>query len=993
MKPQNTTLSFKDAKSDKVYNASLEKSGKLFIVNFAYGKRDGNLKEGTKTPTPVTYEKALAIYEKLVKSKTDKGYQAATTNASSTKEAPKKPTKNPAKKAAKQTAKKKAKKPATKANEKARDTDALLTKLKALIKSQKSPVALLNSLNETERNNLRPTVIELLKKKNSNLRKLSLVDKQIFYSFVEEFHKELLADSWFLGRLAEFDVMKDLIDHYRPAWLEKHMRVCYLDKMYYFKKGYMKTPFQLTESARYKMEYFINQGYSCKDEKDPCAFLYKYKETLEEHIWLLFSRASEIHRSGEIWIDLFQKLIDNKKITRKKLMGTIQNFKHTDIKGKGLYGNQYEVANWVYQLLKALKPTTAELLVMQDTLIENLSLKKAATVRKFSIDFLEEIVSTKGFDVTSCIQQIAANMESINIPLSRKLIKLSSAILKQFPKQKEALAAALANGNKNANKKVRDAVATFFENELQQEVTTVKQKPKVKPKGSLSDEQIEKVSSLLLSIDDASTKVALSILENQPFPVELMTEIFLLYHTTPDDAIKKIAEGLIKEHGSQDLQKRRHSFKSLGTPAELESANENTIKKNIKKLVTGNELDGVKLAKALYKKYGVGANYLLYETDEADQKEMLQTFIKGTVLKINGLALPTFPGVTYEFPELTEIDISDNNIKSIPAKIKTFKNLKVLNLAKNGIENIHKNITQLDRLEEFYINKNHYYHPLPEFFFDLVSLKKLDISGTSINSDSPIQGFQKLTNLIAFRMENESRTYEPIYDDFPNITIKITGNPLNMDPLSLAKTAFKQGNKSANGFLMDNGGAEDRLSVLKSLYDQKTKTMNLENLEAKGTPEEIKDFEIKHLLAKKSYTGLRMLEAFPKHFAKLETLDLTDVERKKSPDFSLYKNLKTLILKDCDLVELVNLKSLKNLEELSLYSNDLAKFPEEIFEFSNLKELELFLCTHYEVKPTLKTYDGLKNLKKLVYLSISNDAITEEEIQKLLPKKCTLSKY
>jgi len=69
-----TTLYFKDSKSDKVYKASLEKEGDFYIVNFAYGKRDGNLKEGTKTKVPVTYEKALLIYDKLVKSKTDKGY-------------------------------------------------------------------------------------------------------------------------------------------------------------------------------------------------------------------------------------------------------------------------------------------------------------------------------------------------------------------------------------------------------------------------------------------------------------------------------------------------------------------------------------------------------------------------------------------------------------------------------------------------------------------------------------------------------------------------------------------------------------------------------------------------------------------------------------------------------------------------------------------------------------------------------------------------------
>jgi len=72
MKATSTTLYFKDTKSDKQYNASLEKFGRLFVVNFAYGKRGGNLKEGTKTHTPVAYDQAKIIYDKLVKSKTDK---------------------------------------------------------------------------------------------------------------------------------------------------------------------------------------------------------------------------------------------------------------------------------------------------------------------------------------------------------------------------------------------------------------------------------------------------------------------------------------------------------------------------------------------------------------------------------------------------------------------------------------------------------------------------------------------------------------------------------------------------------------------------------------------------------------------------------------------------------------------------------------------------------------------------------------------------------
>jgi bifunctional non-homologous end joining protein LigD len=75
MTSEHITLYFKQGSSDKVYNASLEEvEDNRFVVNFAYGRRGATLKTGTKTNTPVDYDSAKKIYDKLVKSKTSKGY-------------------------------------------------------------------------------------------------------------------------------------------------------------------------------------------------------------------------------------------------------------------------------------------------------------------------------------------------------------------------------------------------------------------------------------------------------------------------------------------------------------------------------------------------------------------------------------------------------------------------------------------------------------------------------------------------------------------------------------------------------------------------------------------------------------------------------------------------------------------------------------------------------------------------------------------------------
>ncbi len=68
------TLYYQRNGSDKIYQANIEAEDNGYIVSFAYGRRGASLRTGRKTPAPVTLEEAEAIFAKLVKSKTAKGY-------------------------------------------------------------------------------------------------------------------------------------------------------------------------------------------------------------------------------------------------------------------------------------------------------------------------------------------------------------------------------------------------------------------------------------------------------------------------------------------------------------------------------------------------------------------------------------------------------------------------------------------------------------------------------------------------------------------------------------------------------------------------------------------------------------------------------------------------------------------------------------------------------------------------------------------------------
>ena len=73
---KKTTLHYQQGSSDKVYEVDLyEITPGSYVVNFRYGKRGANLKEGTKTTKAVTLVKAQQVFDKLVAEKTKKGYQ------------------------------------------------------------------------------------------------------------------------------------------------------------------------------------------------------------------------------------------------------------------------------------------------------------------------------------------------------------------------------------------------------------------------------------------------------------------------------------------------------------------------------------------------------------------------------------------------------------------------------------------------------------------------------------------------------------------------------------------------------------------------------------------------------------------------------------------------------------------------------------------------------------------------------------------------------
>jgi ATP-dependent DNA ligase len=71
---ESITLYYRDGRSDKVYQASIEAMEPGFVVNFAYGRRGSTMNTGTKTQSPVSFEEAQKVHSKLIREKLAKGY-------------------------------------------------------------------------------------------------------------------------------------------------------------------------------------------------------------------------------------------------------------------------------------------------------------------------------------------------------------------------------------------------------------------------------------------------------------------------------------------------------------------------------------------------------------------------------------------------------------------------------------------------------------------------------------------------------------------------------------------------------------------------------------------------------------------------------------------------------------------------------------------------------------------------------------------------------
>ena len=303
---------------------------------------------------------------------------------------------------------------------------------------------------------------------------------------------------------------------------------------------------------------------------------------------------------------------------------------------------------------------------------------------------------------------------------------------------------------------------------------------------------------------------------------------------------------------------------------------------------------------------------------------------KKTELDLSGNQLTSLPPEIASFTNLTELNLSGNQLTSLPPEIASLTNLTELNLSGNQLTSLPSEIITLKYLTLLDIVGNKF-TSLPSEIKELTNLRKISI-GNHLS-------LSKVMGEVDHHMED---IQELIFCSFP-LEIKELQNLTHLELYGVQFTSLPPEIKELKNltYLKLNG------NQLTSLPPEIKELKNLKGLDLSwnkltSLPSEIK--ELKNLTMLN--LGANKLTFFPsevKELKNLTTLILWGNQLTTVPsEIKELKNLTTLDIHDNRLTSITSeIKSLKNLNQLNLTWNKLISLPPEITEIGLDIKLEL----------------------------------------------------
>lgn len=499
-----------------------------------------------------------------------------------------------------------------------------------------------------------------------------------------------------------------------------------------------------------------------------------------------------------------------------------------------------------------------------------------------------------------------------------------------------------------------------------------------------SIEDIKHLSNLLLSKNNNNTQLAFELLEPYHVPLELLSEVFIIYKLEEEESLQRKAFQILRNYNLPQLSLLMNSNLQLGHRNGL-APTEQTIKKNIERYaaMSGGYLNGLQMGLAMYHKYQVGLKYLLDHLPAKARKKLLSSFIQGTTFKLNHCALTKIPVDLYDWKDLTAIDLSHNKINTIPKKIQGFQQLKTFNISHNNITKLTEELKNLPQLKVLDVSNNKF-KEFPSVLCELKQLEELNISRLNhllLGEHIPVPSeFSQLPNIQKLRLSDSYTGYSqglPVnYSNFPNFkqVQSLTGEALDLNPLELAKTAYHQ-NGGSEGLLYLFAHSKDE-KLLKQLiedqfYEPKHKRLDLKSTMLIKLPPILQHYNILDLNLRGCYLGIKHYPIGSKNpYSKWALLDQEGINQ-VFESLSTQRAIRVADLSRNRLQYLPNaLFNWSTLRSLDLSHNALEQLSEKV---TTLQQLELLDLQHNQLKTLPK---NLGQLQQLRWLDVSRNSLS-----------------
>ena len=474
---------------------------------------------------------------------------------------------------------------------------------------------------------------------------------------------------------------------------------------------------------------------------------------------------------------------------------------------------------------------------------------------------------------------------------------------------------------------------------------------------SFSKEEKENLSQLILSGDATNMKLAAQIIRYQGMPEDMLTEAFILIKMYSDGDDWEDAQAIIEQSNSDTLK----ALAGEKTYFVKEYYSEQQVSSQIRKYSIKANLDGLKIARAYYNKYRKGSAYLLEYGNESDQNQILNAIIREQSLSISRWGIKSLPAALSRFQNLKKIHIQHSELDHIPPVIFELKNLESLSFVHSEIQKIPEHIVQLKSLKHLTVShaalrklpaelkemnnlvrlniSYNWFHEFPEILGDIPALTTLNLD--SMHGDQMIR-LHMPNNFMLKKGLYELSMQDLRFNNYPSFSTIKADVPLPLDPISAAFTAYWQTGKSlAYIFRYANS---DQISAIIYRLIKDNKIIFLPK-ELRFFPEELYLYKNLH-----SITSI----GNPIYRSRTNFASLLELEQLTLISASL--NHVTEDILNC-----------RQLKVLKLSSNYIRQIPERISQLSFLEELDLNKNKgHYFIEIP----DSISELKKLRILRL-----------------------